>query len=93
MFLISWRTSIALIKEEFLDVNSQLDIVIDIVSRDGKCIMKQEWFGKLYEKEILNIQQKIKTLSGLLGDSDSEIEDQRKRDYQIYKTCLKTACQ
>jgi len=79
------------IKSEFVDVNSQLDIVIDIISRDGKCIMKQDWFGKLYEKEISKLNQKIKALSILLDNDNAEIDDLRKRDYQIYRACLQTA--
>jgi hypothetical protein len=81
----------AFINKEFVDVNSQLDIVIDIISRDGKCIMKQDWFGKLYEKEIIRINQRIKALSELLNGLDAEMDEQRKRDYLIYKSCLFTA--
>ena len=40
---------------EFQEANSQLDILIDIIIRDGNCIMKQDWFSRLYENEIKNI--------------------------------------
>jgi hypothetical protein len=79
------------ISKEFVDVNSQLDIVIDIISRDGKCIMKQDWFGKLYEKEIHRINQEIKSLSDKLENSNGDMDEQRRRDYLIYKNCLRTA--
>jgi len=40
------------IKCEFQEISSQLDILIDIIIRDGNCIMKQDWFSRLYENEI-----------------------------------------
>jgi hypothetical protein len=45
---------------EFQEVASQLDILIDIIIRDGNCIMKQDWFSRLYENEIKNLKQKLK---------------------------------
>lgn len=79
------------IRYEFQEANSQLDIVIDIIIRDGNCIMKQDWFSRLYETEIKNLKAKIKSLSIDLENEKSEISDSRKRDYRIYKSCLNTA--
>ncbi len=79
------------ITDEFVKTTSQLDILIDIISRDGNCIMKQDWFSRLYEKEIKNLKAKIKNFEKELKDEKSEMTEQRKRDYNIYLTCLKTA--
>lgn len=79
------------IKCEFQDITSQLDIIIDIMIRDGNCIMKQDWFSRLYETEIKNIKIKIKSLESELENEKSDIADSRRRDYRIYKNCLKTA--
>ncbi len=79
------------IKCEFQEASSQLDILIDIIIRDGNCIMKQDWFSRLYEKEIGNLKIKIKGLNTLLTDEKSDLNDDRKRDYRIYKSCLSTA--
>ncbi len=76
---------------EFQEVNSQLDILIDIIIRDGNCIMKQDWFSRLYETEIKNLKGKIKTLKTDLENDKSELSESRKRDYRIYKACLSTA--
>ncbi len=76
---------------EFNEANSQLDILIDIIIRDGNCIMKQDWFSRLYENEIKNLKIKIKELNLDLESEKSEISEQRKRDYRIYKNCLHTA--
>lgn len=79
------------IKCEFQEITSQLDILIDIIIRDGNCIMKQDWFSRLYEKEIKHIKAKIKSLNVDFENEKSELSQVRKRDYKIYKACLHTA--
>lgn len=80
-----------LVQNEFVNTTSQLDILIDIIIRDGNCIMKQDWFARLYESELNKINKKVKSLEVLLKDSNSEVTEDRKRDYSIYKKCLETA--
>ncbi len=80
-----------LIKTEFVNTSSQLDILTDIIVRDGNCIMKQDWFARLYETEIKNIKKKIKELQKNIEDPKSEITESRKRDYRLYKACVNTA--
>lgn len=79
------------LKCEFQEVNSQLDILIDIIIRDGNCIMRQDWFSRLYEAEIKVLNAKIKALSAEFKDEKSELSAERKRDYRIYQACLSTA--
>ena len=79
------------VKCEFQEVNSQLDILIDIIIRDGNCIMRQDWFSRLYEAEIKALNVKIKTLTADFKDEKSELSPERKRDYRIYQACLSTA--
>lgn len=79
------------IKTEFQDTSSQLDILIDIIIRDGSCIMKQGWLSRLYEIELENLKSKIKILNSDLESEKSEMTFERKRDYKIYKSCLFTA--
>lgn len=79
------------IKGEFQEIASQLDILIDIIIRDGNCIMKQDWFSRLYEKEIQNLKGKIKVLNSEFEKEKSELTEERKRDYRIYRSCLSTA--
>lgn len=76
---------------EFQEANSQLDILIDIIIRDGNCIMRQDWISRLYENEIKTLKNKIKVLNVELDNEKSEISEARKRDYRIYKSCLFTA--
>ncbi|MGH1432835.1 MAG: hypothetical protein ACRBG0_00085 [Lewinella sp.] len=77
-----------LVREEFLNTTTQLDILIDIINRDGNSLMKREWLGQLYDKEIKKIKSKLKDFKALL---EEEATDGRLRDYRIYSECLKTA--
>jgi len=79
------------IKSEFANSTSQLDILTDIISRDGHCILKQDWFARLYEKELFEFDKKLKSFSETIENEKSEIDEQRKRDYKIYRSCLHTA--
>lgn len=81
------------IKCEFQEITSQLDILIDIIIRDGNCIIKQDWFSRLYEKEIKHLKSKIKSLDAEFENDKSDLSESRKRDYKIYKSCLYTAYQ
>lgn len=80
-----------IVREEFVDTSSQLDILTDIISRDGNCIMKLVWFSGLYDSEIKHINKQIKQLEEELENPKSEISEQRKRDYRVYHSCVKTA--
>jgi len=79
------------IKCEFQEITSQLDILIDIIIRDGNCIMKQDWFSRLYDKEIKHLKARIKDLNNDFENDKSDLSMVRKRDYKIYKSCLYTA--
>ena len=79
------------LKFEFQNTSSQLDVLIDILIRDGNCIMKQDWFSRLYEAEIKTLKAKIKKTNEEFQNEKSEISEERKRDYKIYKACLSTA--
>lgn len=79
------------IKYEFQNTSSQLDILIDILIRDGNCILKKDWFSRLYDKELKTIKDKIKLLKSEIENEKSDLSIERKRDYKIYKSCLYTA--
>ena len=79
------------IKYEFADTSSQLDILIDIITRDGNNIMKQDWFSRLYEQELKKIKKKITELKISISNEKSDLSEERRRDYIIYKSCVETA--
>ncbi|MDZ7739329.1 MAG: hypothetical protein U5K32_09780 [Bacteroidales bacterium] len=79
------------VRSEFVDPHSQLDIISDILIRDGRCVARKEWFNHLYEKEINNFDKKLKRFSKDVKSENSELEERRKRDYRIYHACIITA--
>ncbi|WMN11957.1 hypothetical protein QYS49_31900 [Marivirga salinae] len=79
------------IEFEFKDTTSQLDVLIDIIIRDGNCIMKSDWLARLYENEIKSLKAKIKELKSTIDKENNSLDDFRERDYHIYKACLETA--
>lgn len=79
------------VKAEFVNTTSQLDIFIDILIKDGNCIMSQNWLAHLYHDELTKIKNKTQQLKAELTTEKSEFEDSRKRDYNIYKACVETA--
>ncbi len=80
-----------LVKAEFVNTTSQLDILIDIIIRDGNSLMKRDWFARLYEIELKSIKKKTAALRRQLEDDKSSIDEIRRRDYNIYKSCVFTA--
>ncbi|MGM0635890.1 MAG: hypothetical protein ACQESK_07460 [Bacteroidota bacterium] len=79
------------VQNEFTNTSSQLDIIIDLISREGNAIMKQDWFARLYEKELNQFEQKVKSFKNAIDSENSDFEEHRLRDYRIYRNCLKTA--
>ena len=79
------------VRKEFSEVDSQLDILIDILIRDGNCIITRDWFNKLYEGEIKSLKLKIKEFQAEIESEKPSIDIARIRDYKIYRNCVKTA--
>jgi hypothetical protein len=79
------------VKTELLDASTQFDIIIDILIRDGNCIMTRERFNKLFENETKILKSKIRNFEKEVKDEISEIPEHRKRDYKIYKECFRIA--
>lgn len=76
---------------ELSNTTSQLDVLVDIISRDGNCIMRYDWFARLYENELKSIRSRVKNLEKSFSDGNSELSELRKRYFLIYHACLKTA--
>lgn len=75
-----------------LAYNYDLDILIDILIRDGNCIMSRDWLNKLYNNEMQNLKNEMKEFCEELdNETKSRISDSRNRDYTIYRECVKIA--
>lgn len=75
------------IRGEFKNTTNQLDIVIDILIRDGNSLMSREWLLHLYSKELKTIKKRVKEVESYISSDDEE----RIRDYRIYQNCVRTA--
>lgn len=82
---------IDLIKDDYTKVSSQLDILLNIITRDGNCIMRLDWFARLYEEEIKKQKKAIEAFKEDVNSEKPSMEAARIRDYKIYAACLKTA--
>ena len=71
--------------------NYQLDIVVEIFVRDGNQVMSREWFNKLYNQAVANLRSNIKAIMSQIDKDNGDLSPQRKRDYTIYRNCVKTA--
>ena len=85
------KTKFADLVDKKLQFNDfQLEILIDIMVRDGNSIMSRDWFNKLYSNEIAHLKKHLKTFLTQLDEDNQEITPQSKRDYITYRNCVST---
>ena len=70
---------------------SQLDIFIDILIRDGNAIINSTWFEELYKKQLKKLKNDGEKFIEILDSESKDIDEQRRRDYNIYRDCVKVA--
>jgi len=70
---------------------SQLDIFIDILIRDGNAIINSTWFEELYKKQLKKLKNDGEKFIEILDSESKDIDEQRRRDYNIYRECVKVA--
>lgn len=71
--------------------NLQLDVVVEIFVRDGNQMMTKEWFAGLYKNALSSLNARIESINEAIEREKSDISEEKKRDYIIYKKCVKTA--
>jgi len=74
--------------EEYGDISSQLDICFEILTRDGNCISRYDWFSRLYDEQIKKQKRAIDDFKKSVSADKTSIPLERLRDYRIYKSCL-----
>lgn len=75
------------VEREFKNSTTQLDVVVDILLRDGNSLMSREWLLNLYNKEVKSIKKRVKEIESQIEENG----DERMRDYKIYQACVQTA--
>jgi len=77
--------------EDYSKISSQLDILLNIITRDGNCIMRLDWFAKLYDEEIKKQKKAIEAFKADVTAEKPTMEASRVRDYKTFAACLKKA--
>lgn len=88
-----------LLRAEYLDhldcgirySDYQLDLVVEIFTRDGNQMMSRDWFQKLYKQSISNLKKQTKVMQTQMNSDKSSLSLERRRDYTIFQNCVKTA--
>ena len=91
IFLLLQNKFSAYIENALTNMESQIDFVSNILIRDGNTIMKYDWLSKLYELEIKTHKKNITNLQNQMQEGALELDNSRKRDYTIYKACVRSA--
>lgn len=79
------------VMEDYSKVSSQLDILLNIITRDGNCILRLDWFAKLYEEEIKKQKKAIEAFKEDVNADKPSMDASRVRDYKVFAACLRTA--
>ena len=82
---------VAYVMEDYSKISSQLDILINIISRDGNCIMRLDWFSKLYDEQIKKQKKAIEAFKANVTSEKPSMDPSRVRDYKTFAACLRKA--
>lgn len=69
----------------------ELELVVEILIRDGNCLLNRDWFSKLIDIEFREFAKRIKGFQVILKEKPKDLDVERYRDYHIYKECVHTA--
>ena len=77
--------------EDCSKISSQLDIRLNIITRDGNCIMRLDWFSKLYDEQIKKQKKAIEAFKADVTAEKPSMDPLRVRDYKTFAACLRKA--
>lgn len=79
------------IKEQIAMSNTQINLLINIITKDGNSIARTSWIETLYNKEWNSLNKKSQELQIEINDSSNEEGFTHGKFLSIYKDCLSTA--
>ena len=79
------------LKEILLDSSNQLDVVCDVLSRDGNSILTGNRFYDLYRKRVEEIKDKVEKLQNALTAETSDWDQELLDNYRTYFRCAQCA--
>ena len=79
------------LKDQIMMSSAQLNLLINILSRDGNCVARISWIEALYEKEWQELTTLSKELHTFIKEDVNGSLIERNRALKIYHACMKEA--
>jgi hypothetical protein len=79
------------VKEQILMNSAQINLLVNILSRDGNCVARISWIENLYVKEWNSLQALAKELQAEIKANKSNLLTDRVRSLTIYHACMTEA--
>ncbi|WP_372761181.1 hypothetical protein [Pseudoalteromonas sp.] len=79
------------VKEQILMSSAQLNLLVNILSRDGNGVARISWIETLYEKEWAELSKLSKELKECIQQGSVEGVLERNRALKIYHACMQEA--
>lgn len=79
------------VKEQIMMNSAQINLLVNILSRDGNCVARISWIESLYAKEWSALQSLAKYLHAEIQINDGGSISDRSKALTIYHACMKEA--
>lgn len=79
------------IKEQILMNSAQINLLVNILSRDGNCVARISWIESLYVKEWKELQTLAKELQVEMKENVGNSVSDRSKALSIYHACMTEA--
>lgn len=79
------------VKEQILMNSAQINLLVNILSRDGNCVARISWIESLYAREWRALQALAKELLAEIKEGEAESISDRAKALSIYHACMTEA--
>lgn len=79
------------VKEQIMMNSAQINLLVNILSRDGNCVARISWIESLYAKEWSALQSLAKYLHAEIQINDGGSISDRSKALTIYHACMQEA--
>ncbi|MBA6339239.1 hypothetical protein H4J57_18800 [Colwellia sp. BRX8-7] len=79
------------VKEQILMNSAQINLLVNILSRDGNCVARISWIENLYVKEWNALQLLSKELKAEIKASENNTITDRAKSLSVYHACMTEA--
>lgn len=81
------------VKTQILMSSAQINLLVNILSRDGNCVARLVWIENLYANEWNEINELASSLKAEMADTESSESFNRAKTLRIYFSCMQEAYQ